>query len=241
MTDDVTEPSNELPTRESSPSLLLVDDDATLRERLGRALRERGYDVRTAANVEEAMASVRADSPELAVLDLRMPGGNGLELLRQMRELDPATRVLVLTGYGSIATAVEAIKLGAESYLPKPVDADELLAAFARGGGATPCPITSRRRPWPGPSGSTSTACSPTATATSARRRGGWASTAARCSASCRSIRPPGDHASSPPSAIPSSPRRSRRPRAASARRSPSPRATSRSPPRPATWGPGWC
>ncbi len=91
--------------------------------------------MRTAASADEAMALVRVDSPELAVIDLRMPGGSGLELLRQMREHDPATRILVLTGYGSIATAVEATKLGAEAYLPKPVDADELLAAFARSGG----------------------------------------------------------------------------------------------------------
>jgi two-component system, response regulator RegA len=122
--------------KDASPSILLVDDDVTLRERLARALRERGFDVRTAGSADEAMAQVRADSPEMAVIDLRMPGRSGLELLRDMREHDPATRVLVLTGYGSIATAVEATKLGAEGYLPKPVDADELLAAFARSGAA---------------------------------------------------------------------------------------------------------
>ena len=116
----------------AQPSILLVDDDVTLRERLARALRERGFDVRTAGSADEAMATVRADSPELAVIDLKMPGRSGLELLREMREHDPATRILVLTGYGSIATAVEATKLGAIGYLPKPVDADELLAAFSR-------------------------------------------------------------------------------------------------------------
>jgi two-component system response regulator RegA len=126
----------EATVKDPLPSILLVDDDVTLRERLGRALRERNYDVRTAGSADEAMESVRADSPELAVLDLRMPGRNGLDLLREMREYDPSTRILVLTGYGSIATAVEATKLGAEGYLPKPVDADELLAAFARGGTA---------------------------------------------------------------------------------------------------------
>ena len=127
------------PENSHAPSILLVDDDVTLRERLARALRERGFDVRTAGSADEAMEQTRADSPEMAVIDLRMPGKSGLELLREMREHDPATRILVLTGYGSIATAVEATKLGAEGYLPKPVDADELLAAFARSG-AHPAP-----------------------------------------------------------------------------------------------------
>ncbi|HTP25768.1 MAG TPA: response regulator [Anaeromyxobacteraceae bacterium] len=125
--------------RDASPSILLVDDDLTLRERLARALRERGFYVRTAGNADEAMEQVRTDSPEMAVLDLRMPGRSGLDLLREMREHDPVTRILVLTGYGSIATAVEATKLGAEGYLPKPVDADELLSAFAKSG-ALPAP-----------------------------------------------------------------------------------------------------
>jgi two-component system response regulator RegA len=126
-------------SKEAAPSILLVDDDVTLRERLARALRERGFDVRTAGSADEAMELVRQDSPEMAVLDLKMPGRSGVDLLREMREHDPATRVLVLTGYGSIATAIEATKLGAEGYLPKPVDADELLAAFARSG-AGPVP-----------------------------------------------------------------------------------------------------
>jgi two-component system, response regulator RegA len=132
-----TDPQNptEPQPNHAPPSILLVDDDVTLRERLARALRERGFDVRTAGSADEAMEQVRADSPELAVLDLRMPGRSGLDLLREMREHDPATRVLVLTGYGAISTAVEATKLGAVGYLPKPVDADELLAAFARNGG----------------------------------------------------------------------------------------------------------
>jgi len=118
--------------REAEQSILLVDDDDTLRERLARALRERGYDVRTAANADEAMARVREDSPEMAVLDLKMPGRSGVDLLRDMKALDPSTEVLILTGYGSIATAVEATKLGAIGYVPKPVDADEILAAFGR-------------------------------------------------------------------------------------------------------------
>lgn len=112
------------------PSLLLVDDDAIYRERLGKALAARGYEVRTAANAAEAMALAEADSPELAVLDLRMPGESGLDLLRRLRALDPTTRVLMLTGYGSIATALEAVRLGAVHYLTKPADVDDILAAF---------------------------------------------------------------------------------------------------------------
>src|SRR5512133_2479177 len=127
----MTTTTNPIPIDNShAPSILLVDDDVTLRERLARALRERGFDVRTAGSADEAMEQTRADSPEMAVIDLRMPGRNGLELLRDMREHAPASRVLVLTGYVSMATVVEATELGAEGYLPNPVDADELLAAF---------------------------------------------------------------------------------------------------------------
>jgi two-component system response regulator RegA len=115
------------------PSLLIVDDDAVFRERLARAFRARDYEVRTAADFDEALALARADSPEMAVIDLRMPGRSGLELTRELHALDPATRILVLTGYGSIATAIEAVRLGATYYLSKPADADDVLAAFARG------------------------------------------------------------------------------------------------------------
>jgi two-component system response regulator RegA len=116
-----------------APSLLLVDDDAVFRERLARAFRERGYEVTTAGDVEEALAAARLESPELAVVDLRMPGRSGLELVRELRALDASTRILVLTGYGSIATAVEAVRLGALNYVPKPADVDDLLIALARG------------------------------------------------------------------------------------------------------------
>lgn len=113
--------------------MLIVDDDAVFRERLGRAFRDRGYDVRTAQSYDEAMQQARIDSPELAIIDLRMVGRSGLELTRDLHELDPATHIVVLTGYGSIATAVEAVRLGAVHYLSKPADADDLLVAFARG------------------------------------------------------------------------------------------------------------
>ena len=115
---------------ESKPSLLLVDDDATYRERLAKAITARGYEVRTAPDAEAATALAEADSPEFAVLDLRMPGESGLDLLRRLMSIDPTTRVLMLTGYGSIATALEAVRMGAVHYLTKPADVDEILAAF---------------------------------------------------------------------------------------------------------------
>lgn len=114
------------------PSILLVDDDDVLRGQLERAFKRRGYEVRAASGRDEALELARPDSPELAVLDLRMPDGSGLELLRDLLQLDPTTRAVILTGYGSIATAVEAIKLGAVNYVPKPAGIDDILAAFER-------------------------------------------------------------------------------------------------------------
>jgi two-component system response regulator RegA len=112
--------------------LLVVDDDRALRERLARALRDRGLEVRTAASFDEAVAHAREHSPARAVVDLRMPGRSGLELVRELREIAPEVEIVVLTGYGSIATAVEAMRLGAVHYLPKPADAEDVLAAFER-------------------------------------------------------------------------------------------------------------
>ncbi|MCC6624931.1 MAG: response regulator [Deltaproteobacteria bacterium] len=114
-------------------SILIVDDEAPLRERLVRAMRDRGLDARGAADGDAAIALAREDSPELAVVDLRMPGRGGLDVVRELHTIDPSTRIVVLTGYGSIATAVEAMRLGAVHYLQKPADADEILAALARG------------------------------------------------------------------------------------------------------------
>lgn len=123
------------PPEPAPQSLLLVDDDQTFRERLAKAFRGRGFEVRTAGSCAEALELAREESPEMAVVDLKMPGGGGLELLGELKGLDPATEVVVLTGYGSIATAVEATKRGATNYLPKPADADDILQAFARGRG----------------------------------------------------------------------------------------------------------
>ncbi|HRG97205.1 MAG TPA: response regulator [Polyangiaceae bacterium] len=113
--------------------LLVVDDDATYRARLLRAFTDRGLDARGAGSAPEALALAREDSPELAVVDLKMPGPSGLELVAALKAIDPTTNVVVVTGYGSIATALEAVRLGATHYLTKPCDADEILAAFDRG------------------------------------------------------------------------------------------------------------
>jgi two-component system response regulator RegA len=118
--------------------LLIVEDDIAFRTRLGRAFEARGFDVRTAATVDEAEAIVRDEPPELALVDLRMPGRSGLELIPILKDADPATRIVVLTGYGSIATAVEAVRRGATEYLTKPADADQILAAFAGPDGTMP-------------------------------------------------------------------------------------------------------
>ena len=115
-----------------APSILIVDDDDTFRERMARAFRDRGFDARTAANSDQAAALAAAESPELAVVDLKMPGASGLELLRRLKSIDPSTKVVVLTGYGSIATALDAVRVGATHYLQKPADADEILAAFRK-------------------------------------------------------------------------------------------------------------
>jgi two-component system response regulator RegA len=88
--------------------------------------------VRDVGSPAEALVLAREESPEHAIVDLKMPGGSGLELVRDLRALDASTRILVLTGYGSIATAVEAVRLGAVGYVQKPADVDDLVAAFAR-------------------------------------------------------------------------------------------------------------
>jgi two-component system response regulator RegA len=120
----------------SAPSLLIVEDDGVLRERLARAFRARGFEVREAADGGGALARAREDPPELALVDLRLAGDSGLETVRALRQLDAGTSVVVLTGYGSIATALEAVRLGATHYLTKPADVDEILDAFARSGAA---------------------------------------------------------------------------------------------------------
>lgn len=111
--------------------VLLVDDDDVFRERLARALRGRAYTVVTAGDHASALAAARAAPIDFAVIDLRMPDGSGLALLDPLRTLAPAARFVMLTGYGSIASAVDALRLGAHDYLSKPVDADQVIAALA--------------------------------------------------------------------------------------------------------------
>lgn len=125
------------------PSLLLVDDDQVFCGVLAKALKKRGYDVSIAHDVESALVAAIANPPEYAVLDLKMPGASGLTLVEKLKELDHQTRIVVLTGYASVATAIEAIKLGAIHYLAKPADADEILAALQRGEGDANTPISS--------------------------------------------------------------------------------------------------
>lgn len=117
---------------ELSHSILVVDDDQAFRDRLARALSKRQFDVRTAASGKDAVAEAAADSPELAIVDLRMPGEWGLTVVRELLKIDPGTRVVVLTAYGSIATALEAMRLGAVGYLRKPATVEEILLAFER-------------------------------------------------------------------------------------------------------------
>ena len=117
---------------ESAPTLLVVEDDEALRTRLVRAFADRGFLAQGAASTAEALAC-SDEAPEYAVVDLRIGDESGLEVIRALLARDPATRIVMLTGYGSIATAVEAIRLGAIHYLTKPADADEILAALRRG------------------------------------------------------------------------------------------------------------
>jgi two-component system response regulator RegA len=118
--------------------VLVVDDDDTYRTALGRAFERRGFEVLAAASVAEALEMAERVTPDFASIDLRMPGASGLELVRRLTALHPNVRVVVLTGYGSIATAVEAVKLGAADYLTKPADAHDLLRAFGVSPTATP-------------------------------------------------------------------------------------------------------
>ena len=117
----------------SDMEILVVDDDETFRRHLGRALKRRGLTVHRAADAEDAMVIAQNVPIELAVLDLQMPGDDGLVLLRDLLDERPDVEVVILTGYGSVATGVDAVRLGAVNYIQKPADADDVLAAFERG------------------------------------------------------------------------------------------------------------
>jgi two-component system response regulator RegA len=115
-------------------SILLIDDSYVLRDRLAEAFAERGFRVEVAGTCDEGVAVFRSNPTELAVVDLRMPGRTGLTVISDLKAINPDVKILILSGFGSIATAIDAIRLGAVNFLPKPADADDILSAFRRGG-----------------------------------------------------------------------------------------------------------
>ncbi|WP_454701434.1 ActR/PrrA/RegA family redox response regulator transcription factor [Agrobacterium burrii] len=135
-TEDQTPPTS-APTDEIDPigpdkSLLIVDDDGPFLRRLARAMETRGFTVDTAETVSEGITRSKAAPPKYAVVDLRLADGNGLEVIEAIRQYRDDTQIVVLTGYGNIATAVTAVKLGALDYLAKPADADDVFNALTQ-------------------------------------------------------------------------------------------------------------
>ncbi|KQI70110.1 chemotaxis protein CheY [Loktanella sp. 3ANDIMAR09] len=122
------------------PSLLLVDDDEAFVKRLAKAMEKRGFVVETAESVAEGKAIASARPPAYAVVDLRLEDGNGLDVVEVLRERRPESRIVVLTGYGAIATAVAAVKIGATDYLAKPADATDVTNALLAGQDKLPPP-----------------------------------------------------------------------------------------------------
>jgi two-component system response regulator RegA len=125
---------------ESDRTLLIVDDDAPLCQRLARAMERRGFVVSTAESVSAGTTAATAQAPAFAVVDLRLGDGSGLDVVSAVRTARPAARIVMLTGYGNIATAVAAVKAGALDYLPKPADADAVERALLAQEGETPPP-----------------------------------------------------------------------------------------------------
>ena len=119
-------------------TFLLVDDDVAFCQAMDWALRGHGFRVKVANDVDGALAQAKATPPDFAVVDLKMPGQSGLTLIPTLKQLNPAMRILVLTGYASITTAIEAIKRGATHYLAKPVDAEEVIQALEKTQGDPP-------------------------------------------------------------------------------------------------------
>ena len=114
------------------PSVLVVDDDSAFRFRLRRAFADREWEAYAAEDRLEALEQARANSPDLILVDLRMPDVDGLDLVAELRELDDSCTIIVLTGYGSIPTALTAVKRGADHYLSKPINADEIIDSYRR-------------------------------------------------------------------------------------------------------------
>jgi two-component system response regulator RegA len=128
------------PLSDSADSLLIVDDDERFAERLGRAMERRGFAVNIATSVKQGRALAERSAPRFAVVDLRLQDGSGLDVVQAIHDRRPEARVIVLTGYGNIATAVAAVKAGAVDYLPKPADADQVEAALRQSDDGLPPP-----------------------------------------------------------------------------------------------------
>ncbi len=111
-------------------SLLIVDDDDPFRDRLSRAMEKKGFQVKNAKNVDNAIELIKTSPPKFAVIDLRLEGGNGLEVVKEINNSKKDSRIVMLTGYGNLPTAVAAIKAGAIDYMAKPVDADDVESAL---------------------------------------------------------------------------------------------------------------
>ncbi|MGI6244853.1 MAG: ActR/PrrA/RegA family redox response regulator transcription factor [Pseudochelatococcus sp.] len=138
---DAQEPETDTDGPAGDRSLVIVDDDHAFLTRLARAMEQRGYEVRTADTVAGGIALIEEDPPAYAVIDMRLADGNGLDAITRLSEVRPDARGIILTGYGNIATAVTAVKLGAFDYLAKPADADEIHAALiSRSGERAPVP-----------------------------------------------------------------------------------------------------
>lgn len=133
-------PMPDMPDLGPDPSLLLVDDDSSFVNRLARAMERRGFQPVVAESVEAAKAAVHRSPPAYAVIDLRLEDGSGLDVVDALREARADARIVVLTGYGAIATAVAAVKMGATDYLSKPADADEVTQALLAAEGMLPPP-----------------------------------------------------------------------------------------------------
>jgi two-component system response regulator RegA len=121
-------------------TLLIVEDDRPFRERLARAMESRGFAVAIAENVAQGMVCAKESPPAFAVVDLKLDDGSGLDVVETLHSVRPEARVVVLTGFGNIATAVAAVKYGAIDYIPKPADADDILAALLAPPGHKPKP-----------------------------------------------------------------------------------------------------
>ncbi len=129
-----------LPDLPADRSLLIVDDDKAFLQRVARAMEARGYHVAIAESVKEGLARVESEPPAFAVVDMRLGDGNGLEVISALKQKRPDAKGIVLTGYGNIATAVTAVKMGALDYLAKPADADEIHQALMASADRKPAP-----------------------------------------------------------------------------------------------------